>query len=89
MLSHSQEYLQHKPNTRYNPLPSYMGYNKLKLNDDKTHLLIMTTKQKRRILNVDIKVDTPTEEIGHIKCERLLGVCIQDDLKWSSYILHD
>ena len=49
----------------------------------------MTTKQKRRILNVDIKVDTPTEEIGHIKCERLLGVCIQDDLKWSNYILHD
>ena len=66
-----------------------MGNNKLKLNDDKTHLLIMTTKQKRRILNLDIKVDTPTEEIGPIKSEKLLGVCIQDDLKWSNYILHD
>ena len=86
--SHSQDDLQHKLNTRYNILSSYMGNNKLKLNDDKTHLLIMTTNQKRRILNVGIKVDTPTEQIGPIKSEKLLGVEIQDDLKWSSYILH-
>ena len=29
-----------------------MNNNRLKLNDDKTHLLIMTTRQKQRILNI-------------------------------------
>ena len=61
----------------------------MKLNDDKTHLLIMTTKQKQRIINIDIQINTPTDEIKPIKSEKLLGVIIQDDLKWSEYILHN
>ena len=66
-----------------------MNNNRLKLNDDKTHLLIMTTKQKQRILNINVKISTPTEEIKPIKSEKLLGIFIQDDLKWSDYILHN
>ena len=63
-----------------------MGNNKLKLNDDKTHLLIMTTKQKQRLVNINVKINTPTEEINPIKSEKLLGIFIQDDLKWNEYI---
>jgi hypothetical protein len=73
-------------NKRYRVLANYMGNNKLKLNDDKTHLLIMTTKQKQRIVNIHVKINTPTEEIKPIKSEKLLGIIIQDDLKWTDYL---
>ena len=63
-----------------------MSNNKLKLNDDKTHLLIMTTQQKRRLVNIDIQIDTPNEVIRPIKTEKLLGINIQDNLKWTEYI---
>ena len=44
--SQDQGVLEEKLNNKYNILANYMGNNKLKLNDDKTHLLIMTTQQK-------------------------------------------
>ena len=46
----------------------------------------MTTKQKQRIINIDIQINTAIEEIKPIKSEKLLGVFIQDDLKWGEYI---
>ena len=48
----------------------------------------MTTTQKRRLLDINIKINTPTEEIKPIKSEKVLGIIIQEDLKWSVYILH-
>ena len=63
-----------------------MGNNKLKLNDDKTHLLIMTTKQKQIIVDINVKINTPNEEIKPIKSEQLLGIFIQEDLKWTDYL---
>ena len=70
----------------YSVLANYMTNNCLKLNDDKTHLLIMTTRQKQRIVNIDVQINTPTDLVKPIKSEKLLGVIIQDDLKWSEYI---
>ena len=46
----------------------------------------MTTRQKRRLVNINIKITTPSEEIQPIQSERLLGVIIQEDLKWTDYI---
>jgi hypothetical protein len=59
----------------------YMNNNKLKLNDDKTHLLIMTTKLKQRLVNINVKINAPTDVIKPAKSEKLLGIIIQDDLK--------
>ena len=87
--SHSQVDLQDKLNSRYSTLSSYMGNSRLKLNDDKTHLLIMTTKQRHRLLDITVKIDTPTEAIEPIKSEKLLGVYIQNDLKWNDYIINN
>ena len=87
--SRDQDDLEHKLNEKYGILAQYMGNNKLKMNDDKTHLLIMSTKQRRRMVNIEVKIDTSTEEIKPVKCEKLLGIVIQDDLKWSEYIQND
>ena len=84
--SDNQDILEEKLNDRYAVLANYMANNKLKLNDDKTHLLIMTTKQKQRIVNIDVKISTANEVIKPIKSEKLLGIFIQDDLKWNNYI---
>ena len=84
--SHDQDILNEKLNDRYTVLADYMGNNRLKLNDDKTHLLIMTTRQKRKIINISVKINTATEVIEPIKSEKLLGIHIQDDLKWTEYI---
>ena len=88
VASQDQDILEQKLNEKYTVMANYLGDNRLKLNDDKTHLLIMTTQQKRRLLDINIQINTPTEEIKPIKSERLLGIIIQEDLKWSEYILH-
>ena len=89
VASDDQDTLEAKLNTRYRVLAEYMGNNKLKLNDDKTHLLVMTTQQKQRLLNITVKISTPTEVIKPIKSEKLLGIFIQDNLKWTEYILNN
>ena len=81
-----QAVLEEKLNDKYEILANYMGNNKLKLNDYKTHLLIMTTKQKKRMINITVQINTPTEEIKPIRSEKLLGIFIQEDLKWNEYI---
>ena len=86
VASSDQDVLEQKLNDKYSTLASYMGNSGLKLTDDKTHLLIMTTKQKRKLINIDVHT---TEEIKPIKSEKLLGIFIQDDLKWSDYILNN
>ena len=70
-------------------MANYLGNNRLKLNDDKTHLLMLTTEQKRRVITIDTKINTPMGDIKPKKSEKLLGIIIQDDLKWTEYILKD
>ena len=55
-------------------MADFMLNNRLKLNDDKTHLMVMSTSQYRRknpILQVEIR--TPTEVITATESEKLLG----------------
>ena len=79
--SKSQELLKHKLNNKYENMASYLGDNRLKLNENKTHLLIMRTRSRRRLLDLDIQIDTQTEQIKPIKSEKLLGIIIQEDLR--------
>ena len=59
---------------KYKDISEYMSQNKLVLNTDKTHLIIMTSSKKHRTHNdYNILLNTGSEIIEPIKCEKLLG----------------
>ena len=70
-----------------------MWANKLKLNADKTHLLTVGTAERLRNLQnpVNVEMEGLTLTEGVDKCELLLGVQIQANLKWHEQIklLHE
>ena len=73
---------------KYNVLAEFLTANKLKVNDEKTHLLVMSTSQKRRhrITN-SITINTPTAIITPSIVERLLGAYVHQDMKWKEHIV--
>ena len=73
--------------TKFNDLSSYMAKNKLVLNSDKTHLLIMTSNiLHKRHDNYGIVLDTGQEIIEPVENERLLGAQIANDFKFNVHI---
>ena len=61
----------------------------LKLNDDKTHLLVMDTGQSkvRYAASRMVEIRTPSGTIRPSKAEKLLGCWVSEDLKWSEYLV--
>jgi hypothetical protein len=73
---------------KYSILADFLTANKLKVNDDKTHLLIMSTRQKRRHRDTtNITINTPTAVVTPSTVERLLGAQVHEDMKWKEHIL--
>ena len=64
---------------KYQSVADYMANNRLKLNSDKTHLLIMHQ-------HFGIKLDTGQEEIEPTEHEKLLGAHISNDFKWNNHL---
>ena len=58
--------------------------NRLKLNDDKTHLLVMGTGNENT--RARVKIITPTEVIIPTNFEKLLGCWVHQDMSWSEHI---
>ena len=72
---------------KYKDISEYMSQNKLVLNTDKTHLIIMTSSKKHRTHNdFNIVLNTGSEIIEPIKCEKLLGGYISNDFTWNIHI---
>ena len=57
--------LSEKLSAKFATISDFMISNKLKLNDDKTHLMVMTTSQKRNKKNASnhVQLTTPTKVI--------------------------
>ena len=82
------EELSEKLTTKFNAVADFLTDNKLKVNEDKTHLMIMTSRQKRRLMDTSTtSLHTPTEVIKPSSTERLLGAEIHHNLKWRHHIL--
>ena len=67
---------------KFKLIAAFLVSNRLKLNDDKTHLLVLTTSQARRRAEADhVQISTPTADIVPSSSEKLLGAWIHQDLK--------
>ena len=81
--------LTEKLSSSYKQVSEYMTSSELKLNDDKTHLLLMTTAQKRKKLFQEPQIIASNDIIQVSRSEKLLGITIHENMKWAEYILHD
>ena len=80
--------LSSKLTEKYKIIAQFMVNNQLKLNDDKTHLLVMSTGQAKgtTMLCNQVQIVTPTAVIKPSRTEKLLGCWVQDDLKWGEQL---
>ena len=79
---------------KYNTLSNFLTSNRLKLNDDKTHLMVMSTSQARAVRKDTIKdsrlvvIRTPTKVIQPSESEKLLGCWLHEDMKFAEHIVN-
>ena len=75
---------------KYGYMAEFLTANQLKINDDKTHIMIMTSGRPRAIEAANqVVLRTPTSEVKTIRKEKLLGCVIQNNCKWSEHIRDD
>ena len=74
---------------KYTIMSNYLSSSGLKVNDDKTHTMLLTTSQMRRSRDIQLEVRTGEEVGAASEVERLLGVHIHQDMKWSDTIMHN
>ena len=80
--------LSEKLSYKYSALSDFLTVNKLKVNDDKTHLIVMSTKQKRVHRDTEsVRINTPSAVITPLGGERLIGAQVHRDMKWREHIL--
>ena len=71
---------------QYKRISTYMAANKLVINDDKTHLVVMGSKAvaaRRK----EVHVVAGQHLIKQSSTEKILGCQISEDLKWKEHIL--
>ena len=78
--------LSEKLSEQYAKLADYMGDNKLVINDDKTHLLVMGGP-KFKAVRPQVSINTGTVTINPVETEKLLGLNIHQSLKWKEHII--
>ena len=81
--------LAQKISSKYTVMANFLSSSKLKVNDDKTHSLLLTTAQMRRRRNISVEVTIGTEENTPSDVEKLLGIHIDQNLKWGNHIMNN
>ena len=69
--------------SQYDLISKYMMANKLIINDDKTHLVVMG-KQGQGGQRDRVALQAGAHSIQPVKSEKLLGCNISEDLKWNN-----
>ena len=78
-----------KLSSKFKVIANYLTENRLCINTDKTHLLLMCTEQKRRHVNMRaVTLFTGTEVISPSRVETLLGFTVHQDLGFGEFLLH-
>ena len=72
----------------YNLVADFLTANLLKVNDSKTHTMILTTSQLRKRRNIDVQVQIGGTIQDTSAVEKLLGLHLDHNLKFSEHILN-
>ena len=78
--------LSQKLSQQYDKISTYMAANKLVINGDKTHLVIMGTK-KTAARRQEVSVQADGHTIEPSSSEKLLGGVICENMKWKEHLL--
>ena len=81
-----QASLSDKLSEKFTVMADYLTANLLKVNSNKTHLIVMTTEQYRRRHPTTVSIATEDGMIEATPVERLLGAFIHQDMKWTEYV---
>ena len=76
-----------KLSEKFEIVSDYLKSNKLKVNEEKTQLLLMTTEQNRRKNNPTITLTTNSGEIEPMENATILGGLVDQNLKWKEFIV--
>ena len=71
---------------QYNKISKYMVANKLVINDDKTHLVVMA-KQGQAGARELVTLHAGAHSIQPVRTAKLLGCHIAEDLKWKEHLM--
>ena len=87
--SSSIQEISDKISENYTGIAQFMSNNKLKLNGDKTHLMLLATDHawRHKLDENSLSLNTGNEIISTSKSEKLLGGLINQNLKWTDHIL--
>ena len=71
---------------QYKNLAEYMNNNRLVINPEKTHLVVMGTRKHNDLRN-RVQVDTGSGIITPSENEKLLGINVHQSMKWGNHVI--
>ena len=71
---------------QYKKISQYMVANKLVINDDKTKLVVIGSRQASELRN-QVRIEAGDHIVRPISTAKLLGATISQDAKWKNHIL--
>jgi hypothetical protein len=82
----SPEALSEAISAQYTAVSEFLTSSILKVNDDKTHTMLLSTNQMRKSRNLSMTVEIGTEQQRTTEVERLLGLMLHHNLKFKEHI---
>ena len=56
------------------------------IHPDKTKCMVVTTRQKHHIQELNLQIKLGTTTIEQVKCHKMLGVLIDHELNWNTIL---
>ena len=78
--------LKAKTDKKFEEMAGYLKTQKLKVNEEKTHIMLLKTRQKRKQAKETLTIKAGSEEIKASKTEKLLGIEIESNLGFGKHI---
>ena len=86
VISGNSDTLTNNLTEKFRKMADYLGSQRLSVNQDKTHLLLLTTWQKRRNVIGRVTITTEEEVIEPTDREKLLGIELEENMGFGSHI---